>query len=152
MKKISQIAAGIAFVLAAGTALAQESAQVLVTEGHAKGAGRTYAVDFYSDGTAVGFNVDLSVGGLDASKIDLSQCKKLVLKDKATTGGCSFTEGVVRFVGVNTDLRPLPKGWHNLGAFGVSSLPKGGVVQTKVVATNAEGRAVDVGYEYAADK
>jgi len=152
MKTLHTFSVALIAMAIAGNAAGKDAAQVLVTEASTKGAKRTYAVDFYSDGTAVGFQVDLSVPGLKKKDLDLSKCQNLSLGDSATTGGCSFTEGVVRFVGVNTDLRALPQGWHNLGTFGVANLPKGGVVKTKILATNAEGRAVDIGFEFAAEK
>jgi hypothetical protein len=126
--------------------------QILVTEVSTNDGYRTYAVDFYSDGKAVGLQADLKPTGAKLGQTDISGCSTAKSTDKANQGGCSLVEGVIRFVVVNFELRPLAAGWHNLGTFRLMASGKAGISQTKLLLSDADGNQLPVSFSFAAEE
>lgn len=129
-----------------------QQAQVLVTEVSTNDGYKTYAVDFHSDGNAVGLQVDLKPKAAKIGRVDLSGCGTAKSSDSALQGGCSEVEGVIRFVVVNMELRPMPSGWHNLGTFRVAASGKSGIEQTALLLSNADGEQIPVSFSFAAEE
>ena len=128
---------------------ADEQPHVLVMATAAKGGGADLSVDFYSDGSAIAVHVDLGVNDLAKAGAKTAGCESLKLKASGNwQGGCSITDGVIRFVAINFDMSPLPKGWHSLGTVRVASLPQTGVEGKVVTAANAKGEEIPVGFKY----
>lgn len=126
------------------------SSQVLVVAKPTKRGGALVSVEYYSDGRAVGVNVDLELGDLQKAAPQLAGCSSgSQMKAGANwAGGCSMVDGVVRFVYVNTSLEPLPKGWHTLGTFKAASVPASGITARTAVAGDAQSKQLPVGYEF----
>lgn len=144
------IAAAFGAVAAVSPVSAQtEAPHVLVMGTPAKGGGADLAVDFYSDGTAIAVNVDLGISDLSKAGAKTAGCESLKLKASGNwQGGCSIVDGVIRFVAINFDMSPLPKGWHSLGTVRVATLPQTGVEGKVVTAATAKGEEIPVGFKY----
>ena len=133
----------------AAPVFADEQPHVLVMATPVKGGGADLAVDFYSDGNAIAVNVDLGINDLAKAGAKTAGCESLKLKASGNwQGGCSITDGVIRFVAINFDMAPLSKGWHSLGTVRVASLPQTGVEGKVVTAANAKGEEIPVGFKY----
>jgi hypothetical protein len=124
---------------------AAEEVRFLVTEGASKGT-RVLSLDLYSDGTLVGFQVDLKLESAPKASIGLDGCKRVKGVDMNVS--CDMLDGIVRISGINLELQPLAKGWHNLGAIRVKGAPHGEVVSTELQARDADGKRLTVSFDY----
>ena len=151
----SVLGCGLALAAATGLALSfgvraeEGGAQVLVLASPAKGGGYEVSVDYLADGKAVAVSVDLGVGDLAKAAPSTEACASISGKSGGNwQGGCSIVDGVARFVAVNFDLKPFQKGWHSLGTFTLSSLPKSGIEVRQVKAGDATGAHLPVSSKF----
>lgn len=131
-----------------GAAVAADGVQFLVTEGQGTGGSREFAVDIYSDGSVTAFQLDLNAAGIEKSGLSLAKCQAGSGKSSGMNVSCNFVEGVLRFSGVNFELEPLSKGWHNLGTFKVKSLAKSGFSAGKLMALDKDGTKLETGFRF----
>jgi hypothetical protein len=133
------------WLVCSGTVSAAEEVRFLVTEDGGRGA-RVLSLDLYSDGTLVGFQVDLRLESAPKASIGLDGCKRV--KGVEMNVSCDMLDGIVRISGINLELQPLAKGWHNLGKIRVKGAPHGRVVGTQLQARDADGKRLSVSFDY----
>lgn len=109
--------------------------EVALVSDVAKSGAAVHAVDFFSNGDGVGFEIRIDVPGAASGSVDVSKCAKEL--PKTHVGSCVFNGKQVVILGYSMENALLPVGLIDLGTFSVggSSIAKaaGPVVETFIV-------------------
>ena len=119
---------------------AEGSNEVLVTQSAAKGkGGKTFALDFVSDGNAIAFEFTLAFPqGTDLSKLAMGDCISQL--PSTHTGKCIANEktGELLVIVYSPNNARLAPGIVSVGEVGISSMAKGLPTVVKALAVDAQ--------------
>lgn len=134
--KILSIA--LASALALGSASA---AELLVTPDAAKGGGSVAALDFASEGNAVGvqFRVKLPKG-VSPEQVDLSKCTADLPKPYG--GQCGMLKGEVLVLVYSDDLKPFPAGVMPIGTLAMKQGGGSGFAVSELLVSDARAQPI----------